>query len=414
MKKKRKVALALSLALCFCMPNAHAQVQNTTDKVVVSFDEEDSEELILNYVPDYDNDEEGAYFTVSLAGSDMIYNGYQMDIHLPAGMSVLHDEEDNLKVRLAGPVAGASSSAETIYPYTYTKVNKTLYTYTYQHGLTLNILDDNVLRVVCVSMQGESDFKATSGDLLYVYVKASPYMKPGDVHVTIDNVVLNHNEWDPVNEMYNAISYVPTVPCGGTMSGVVSGECNDVPLVISATNHWSTCILPFATAIPDGVKAYTSSASDAENIFLAESESIEAYTPYILYSEGGYNGTVSGTVDANNYPESGIVTAGNLTGAIVPQTVQSGYILQKHNETVMFYAIDENDSFFVPAGKCWMNIAANNAKALNFVVENSETAIEQVKDANNTNIIYDLTGRRINTIKQGGLYIKNGEKFINK
>ena len=37
---------------------------------------------------------------------------------------------------------------------------------------------------------------------------------------------------------------------------------------------------------------------------MTEAGRLEADTPYILYSESGYSGTVSGTVDASGYPES--------------------------------------------------------------------------------------------------------------
>lgn len=403
--------IILSLLICGLCSVMMAQGINTTDRVVVSFDEEDSEPIILNQ--SYGEDDDYPYFLVNLEGSDVSYTGYQMDIHLPDGMSVAFDEENNPRVELADPLGGMDKNYKgTMYPCTATKISTNVYVYNYTHIISSNLLDGKILRVTCYSSQSDN-MKDYSGGLFKVYVKASPYMKPGDVDIPIDGVILTQNEWSEQDQQNHAYSYKPTVPCGGTITGV-SGVCDDVPFNISAANHWSTCILPFATEIPAGVKAYTSSTSDSENIYLNEAERIEAYTPYILYSEDGYTGTIGGTVNPADYPESGYVTAGNLSGAIVPQTVTAGYVMQKQDGVVQFYAIDEDDSFLVPAGKCWMNIPEAGVKAFNFVVDNGETGIQTTLDVKRNSNVYDLTGRRVSTMKKSGLYIKNGEKYLSK
>lgn len=329
------------------------------------------------------------YIYVGLENSEIVYATYSLDILLPDDIDVCLDEEGNYDVFF-------DDDDSEIYPYS----RKT----GYYHSIRGNVITLNgrkSLRVYCGDPVSGKAFEQENGRLFYVQIKASSYMKPGDAQIEIANIALVEQD---------GTKHVPSNP----LSTVSVTNVGKATLTVSSANHWSTCILPFATEIPAGVKVYTSSTSDAEKIFLTEVNSIEAYTPYILYSENGYSGTVSGTVDASGYPESGIVTVGNLTGAIVPQTVKNGYILQKHDGVVQFYAIEDGDSFLVPAGKCWMNIAANDAKALNCVVEGNETAIQNVKSTSIQNGVYDLAGRRVSTLKQGGLYIKNGEKFVGK
>lgn len=357
--------------------------------------------LVLNATPD------DTYFTVSLENSDMIYNGYQMDIHLPAGM--VFD-----KVEMAPPTAGATNTINTIYPYTATPLNIpgfTYYTYSYSHEISHLLRSDNTLAIVCISMQS-TNFTAKNGELLKVYVKASPYMKPGDVNISIDNVVMNHNVWNAEKEMYDAVSYYPSESCGGTITGV-SGECSNVPFNVSPTAHWGTCILPFdVPTLPGDVKAYTSTTYDTENIYLTEATSLDAYTPYILYSEAGHSGTVSGTVDPEKYPAEGFATAGNLKGAIAPQSITSGYVLQNLSDDVRFYPV--NGTFNIPAGRCWMDIPADaNARKIMINEANGISNI-RVKGNGAPEAIYNLQGIRVNNTTEGHLFIKGGKKFLAK
>ena len=122
---------------------------------------------------------------------------------------------------------------------------------------------------------------------------------------------------------------------------------------------------------------------------------------------------MTGTVDAS-CPANGCITAGNLNGAIVPQTVKNGYVLQNQSEGVKFYAIGTGDSFVIPAGKCWMDIAGSSTKMFNFVIEDAETGIERVVNSNVGAEIYTLDGRKAGKLVPGSLYIKEGRKFINK
>lgn len=369
-----------------------AQGLLTSDKIVVYF-LEFSDPLELN------GTSKDCFFTVSLVGKEISYTGYQFDIKLPAGMSVTSTDGD-LDVLMANYDNG-------IYPYTTDRRGNKTFT----HSISKAMVDGNVLRVVCTS--SESKDLTGEGELFDVYIKASPYMKPGDVEIKIDNVILTHNEWSEVDGMNHAISYEPSEPCGGVIEGV-SGECNDVPFNVSSTNHWSTCILPFDVETPSGVTAYTCMQKDGDKVYLTPAESMEAYTPYVLYSENGFSGTLSGNVDASKYPESGFVcTDGLLYGAIVPQEISQGYVLQNLDGVVKFYKCDEQYTYNVPAGKCWLSPDAGSAKSLAFEIADP-AGIEEVDTEISDASIYTLDGKKVVTPQPKSIYIKSGKKFISK
>lgn len=327
------------------------------------------------------------YFDVSLEG-DNYYTGYGMDIQMPAGLEVNGIKERNGGVRPNIVILDAGMYEDEYGSTEHTVTPAFPYPDDHTHA-----------RVACIS-NFNYDMGMTSGPLFRVYVE-NTY----DSGWPLGVIKLYAIELGKVGSHHNPADREDVVM-------IHSGETT-LPLNVSPTNHWSTCILPFATDLPDGVKAYTTSSHNEESIFLTEAQNIKAYTPYILYSENGYNGTVSGTVDPEQYPECGYVTDGNLTGAIVPQTATEGFVLQKQDGVVQFYAIGADDSFNIPAGKCWMNIPSNNISAFNFVISDDEDAILSVDATETTDAAtYDLTGRRISKIERGGLYIKNGKKFI--
>lgn len=324
-------------------------------------------------------------FDVIMKGSDMYYTAFQADIQLPSGLRV--------KSKRGGAPSIDLLSIEATFN------DDEGFT---EHSIATNFPEEGnqtFVRIGC-SSSGNYNMAQTSGPLFRVFVEKVDATWPiGSIQFSNALFITD----DAIGYEIANREYV-----------VVIKEDATLPLKVSSAAKWSTCVLPFSAEIPDGVTAYTCSSNDNENIYLTEAVSFEAYTPYILYSENGYSANIGGTVDAEGCPANGVSTDGYLVGAVVPQTVKEGYILQKHGEDVKFYAIDEGDSFVVPAGKCWMNIPEVGVKAFNFVVDNGETGIQTTLDVKRNSCVYDLTGRRISTMKKDGLYIKNGEKFINR
>lgn len=194
--------------------------------------------------------------------------------------------------------------------------------------------------------------------------------------------------------------------------------CNytEYPLIIKAENHWSTCILPFSTDIPDGLKVYTCSDNDDEYLYIEEVDKLESYTPYIIYSQNGINCTLTGEYDNENNPEEGYVDSGFLHGAVTPQTVTTGYVLQNKGkgDGAMFYIIGAGKSFTIPSGKCWVTIPEDSpAKEFAFKIKDIDaTIVSTTHFVPTSEDIYTLQGTKIEKMIPGGIYIKGNKKII--
>lgn len=335
------------------------------------------------------------FFVVSLEGSK-IYTAATMDIELPDGYEFVLTSAGEAKVTLT------NEANQGLYPVTNPDevVEEDAEPDYNSHKLSFNILNGNTLRVVDAS-QDLKNFAKKSGKLFRVYIKTTPYAKPGYAAIKVKNCFFNTEEGSKWIADELTIDDKVSVSSGTSL-----------PLNINSSVKWNTCILPFATEIPDGVKAYTSNGNDENNVYLYEATSLSAYTPYILYSEAGRSGTLSGTVDPALYPESGVVVQGNLHGAIVTQEVSSGYVLQNGSEGVKFYTIPMDMT--IPAGKCWVTLpSGSSSKAINFVFEDAD-GIDNVRTMSDNAEIYTLDGRKAGKLVPGSLYIKEGKKFINK
>lgn len=325
---------------------------------------------------------------ISLVGSQ-IYTAYQMDILFPPGVDVV--------------MAGKKPSLYTwkkegcIYPKYETDEG-----YEYSHKITssYNVVSDKLLRISCYS--GDNDeLTATSGKLLYFKVKTSPYLKPGDVVLKVTNL-------DFIKE--NAQKY----HCKDQTLTLHATAESTVNLSVSGSSHYGTCVLPFAvTTLPDGVKAYSAKGLDDTGLLVVLSEvtQLAAYTPYILYSESGYSGSLSGTVDVSQYGE--VVSDGLLWGAIAPQKRKDGYVLQDLGEGAKFYAMDGVE-FLIPEGKCWLEMPAAQASVPQYGIQigttTGITALTTTPTAYGK--IYTLDGKEVKTMQPGGIYVVNGKKVL--
>lgn len=346
----------------------------------------------------YDQDAELYYFDVYVEGST-IYSGFGVDIRLPEGLEAVEDEGKPAIYMLDDEWIDKS---EVIFP----KTGGVKKTYTHQVLSSFPPPSEpSHVRVACLSTVN-ANLTAASGPLFRVYVVVTCTDRDWPIgNIRFYDVQLNQAVPGDI------ISYYPEDR--NTTVLMREGETT-LPLTVSPAVQWATCILPFATDIPDGVAAYTSVAHDAENVILKQTDRIEAYTPYMLYSEGGFSGTVSGTVSNDARINDAYVNVGNLNGALVPQNTYSGYVLQDHDGEVAFYPINELNPVTMPSGKCWVTLPAGmRANMMRIMIEDQTTAV-QMSDATDNTPIYTLQGLKVNNTHSSALYIKAGKKFIKK
>lgn len=338
-----------------------------------------------------DSYDQSLYVNICLEGSRR-YIAYGTDVLLPTGLVAVKKGDGPNVVMIDDEY---QIDEEIIYPYEEGRKGNTYY-----HTVYSSFPDKNQhhVRVGCLHSKF-LNFTANSGALFRIYVE-SEYEEGA---WPIGAIKVYDAELNEIDQHYES-------PATETIVPIHTGETT-LPLKISATAKWSTCVLPFATSIPEGVKAYVCERNDEQNIYLTEvAEQLNSYTPYILYAENGFDGNVSGTISADETPEKGVVANGYLNGAIIPQTATNGYILQKQNGVVKFYAIGSEDSFNIPAGKCWMTLPESvKAKSLGFKIETA-SGIEDVK-AEESELIFDLLGRQRQEGEKG-ILIKNGKKIL--
>lgn len=321
---------------------------------------------------------------VSLVGT-RIYTAYEMDILFPSGLKPVlsYDKLKRKDVYCLNVKDGICSIL---------------------HGITSSFgaAAPNTMRLSCLSTDNLL-LSEESGKLFYFMVKASPYLKPGDVTLKVTNL---HFITAENAQQYNCKDQTLTLHAQPTSS---------LSLMVSGESHYGTCVLPFdVKVLPSGVKAFSAKKLDSTGTFvvLDEVQHMAAYTPYILYSDGGYTGTLSGEVDESRYKET--VADGFLRGAIAPVAKTEGYVLQDLGEGAKFYAMD-GQTFNIPEGKCWMELPAMPAAAPFYGIQigDDATAITAPHSVPSPHTpVFTLDGKRVATMQPGGIYVVNGKKVL--
>ena len=186
-----------------------------------------------------------------------------------------------------------------------------------------------------------------------------------------------------------------------------------LPVTISAAKY-ATFYAPVAVDVPAGVTAHTVTINGDWATLSEALEVIPANTGVVLYSEtaGTYNLTITEDVEA--------IEGNDLRGsAATTYFTEAGtyYALSLVDGKVGFYKdAFNNNRFQNNSHKAYLYVPNATNAALKFRFVDGTTAIESVVAPSfNANApIYDLSGRRVMNAVKGGIYIKNGKKFIVK
>ena len=178
---------------------------------------------------------------------------------------------------------------------------------------------------------------------------------------------------------------------------------------------WATLFLGHNVVIPDDVTCYVIPEVTESTVELVEITTgvIPASTAVIVKAdEGEYTFEVAGKADAVETKMAGTTINTYIKDA--------AYVLgADENGVVGLYKADM-------AGGVWLNnankaylpasavpAALQGAASFSFRYEGT-TSIEEVETENAVKAIYDLTGRRVETITAPGIYIVNGKKVLVK
>lgn len=343
--------------------------------------------------------------TVNLNGTQ-IYTAFEMDIKLPSGLEPVMVKDSKGVMR---PKVWLWMGENTVFSLIegpgYNIPSHTLIA-------SYGAVGKNILRMSCYSGTVEN-FTATSGTLVTIFCKASPYLKPGKNDVCITECHFTANEKVTVDG--KETTHIQQYNCKDRTETINALAHSTATINVSAKNKWGSCVVPFdIPVLPSGLEAYTVTDRESGIAYLKPQTSILAYTPVLLYAENGFSGTFSGDVDETKYKE--VAQQDIIYGAIVPQTKNDGFVLQNLGEGVKLYAMS-GQTFEIPAGKCWVKPTIyNGAKYMEMVIDDGTTGIGSAECSNGAAqhepVYYSLDGKRVENPLPGKIYIVDGQKVL--
>ena len=343
--------------------------------------------------------------TVNLNGTQ-IYTAFEMDIKLPSGLEPVMVKDSKGVMR---PKVWLWMGENTVFSLIEGPgYNIPSHTLVASYGA----VGKNILRMSCYSGTVEN-FTATSGTLVTIYCKASPYLNPGKNDVRITECHFTANEKVTVDGKETA--RIQQYNCKDRTEKINALAKSTATINVSAKNQWGSCVVPFdIPKLPSGLEAYTVTDRQSGIAYLKPQTSILAYTPVLLYAENGFSGTFSGDVDETKYKE--VAQQDIIYGAIVPQTKDNGFVLQNLGEGVKLYAMS-GQTFEIPAGKCWVEPTfTNGPQYMEMVIDDGTTGIGSAECSNGAAqhepVFYSLDGKRVENLLPGNIYIVDGQKVL--
>ena len=200
-------------------------------------------------------------------------------------------------------------------------------------------------------------------------------------------------------------------------------EITELPVKIGKTG-WATIYAPVALEVPVGVTAYYVEKENFEGNWITLTAITDNVIPasmgVILYAEEAvgeekiYNFAIT---------ESSSLYITNLLEGSVARTYVDleAYVLSEQDGHVGLYKAEmnllDNKAFLNNSHKAYLPVAKlesmSTSSGWRFKTEdNGITTIDKIQDDGCNTEIYDLAGRKINSLSQKGIYILNGKKIF--
>ena len=194
---------------------------------------------------------------------------------------------------------------------------------------------------------------------------------------------------------------------------VVTEETAEESYTLSVTDAgYATLFLDFAAAIPADVEAYTVTAVNNGYVTLTQVTGVLPANTGVIVKAAEANYTFAYSTD-----EAADVTGNLLKGTVTDKNIEGeAYVLGVVEGKVGLYkAAMTGTSWKNNANKAYLPASvANGAASYSFRFGEGTTGVENVVVENASNVIYDLTGRRVEAITAPGIYIVGGKKVLVK
>ena len=179
----------------------------------------------------------------------------------------------------------------------------------------------------------------------------------------------------------------------------------DTVLQISVSDAgWATLYVPYAFEVPEQMNVFSVIDIDDHKLVLDTVRVAEANKPYLLLA-------AKGDYEIHGYLTDTIAIASNglLTGTAYGMEAPVGsYVLQKHNEQMWFYRVNESSKISVGAGKAYLTLpeSASASPYRSFVFDSDYiSGITTLSDDSSQFVyVYGLTGELLLTIDKGSLH----------
>lgn len=187
------------------------------------------------------------------------------------------------------------------------------------------------------------------------------------------------------------------------------------------TYNLATYSSPFATTLPNDMKAYTVKNENG-NYYLSRlnltDQVLPANTGVILAANEANTFTPVPATTAPEAPTDNKLQA-TSGAAVTVDAATNAYIFTKNKDNVAFFGLLSSDTSKrkIEAFKAYLTVGSNPAPrlSLNFGDDNVTTGINTITNGEQkADIIYDLSGRRVMNIQRAGIYIVNGQKRLIK
>ena len=195
---------------------------------------------------------------------------------------------------------------------------------------------------------------------------------------------------------------------------VKTGDVEETAEIIPVTTDagWTTYVTKNAIEIPSNIEAYTVDAFKTEGdvktgVTLSAVEKVPAGTPIIVKAaKGNYDCNIVASAEE---PAFKFLKASD--GSVVGDGTI--YALANINEVVGFYPVKAGIA--VPAGKAYIVVEKEEAPVKGYLALGDEAdAINNIAVEAANGAIYNIAGQKMESMKNGGLYIVNGKKVIVK
>ena len=322
----------------------------------------------------------GGEATLTITASDYLsqYALFQLDISVPKGLTLAQRFNEDDEEWEDDVTSGIKKTKHSV----------------------ANNCTDGIYTFVCTSGAEFVTFKTTSKEVLTVKFKAAEDVVNGTYPITLSNIIFSDEEANRV--------VMGSIPGTCTITG--GPDPVTIPFTMTSAG-WGTLILPFDADVPEGLTAYACTSSTQEGddyrLNLEATEEMTANTPYIMAGEAKEYAFIG----TPNFEQCSY-TNGFLTGVYVPTAIDHGYAMQKHDDRVAFYKVNNGKSLTIPAYRCYMN--DNPSGSLFYRLDGTTNVEGCLTDEPSDATLYDLQGRKLNTKPEQGLYLRDGKIYMVK